>query len=96
MPGGNGTGPVGRGPMTGRGLGFCAGSTADYANFVVGRGCGRGLGRGLGRARGGYGFRAFNQVSPQQDLDSLKNQAQNLEDALNGIKNRIAELTDKG
>ena len=101
MPGGNGTGPAGMGPMTGRGAGYCAG----YANAVSGRGFfgfGRGCGRGFGRARGRYGFRAFdqghfNQVSaPQHELDSLKNQAQHLEDALDGIKNRMAELTDKG
>ncbi|MCD6310782.1 MAG: DUF5320 domain-containing protein, partial [Candidatus Eremiobacteraeota bacterium] len=24
MPGGDGTGPMGMGPMTGRGMGFCA------------------------------------------------------------------------
>ncbi|MFW6134187.1 MAG: DUF5320 domain-containing protein [Elusimicrobiota bacterium] len=33
MPGGDGTGPTGAGPMTGRGAGFCAGySVPGYAN----------------------------------------------------------------
>lgn len=62
MPGGNGTGPSGMGPMTGRGAGFCAGyAVPGYANSVGGRGYGMGFGggRGMGRGRGfgrGFGF----------------------------------------
>ena len=63
MPGGNGTGPTGLGPMTGRAAGFCAGySVPGYANPVGGRGMGMGWGRGFrgggfGRGRGfGQGF----------------------------------------
>ena len=38
MPAGNGTGPVGLGPMTGRAAGFCAGfSVPGYTNPAVGR-----------------------------------------------------------
>jgi len=54
MPGGDGTGPTGRGPMTGRAAGFCAGyGVPGYMNPVPGFGGGRG-GRGRG---GGRGFR---------------------------------------
>ena len=55
MPGGDRTGPMGRGPMTGRGAGYCAGSSVPgYDNpstpgFVRGFGFGRGRGRGFGR-----------------------------------------------
>jgi len=62
MPRGDGTGPGGLGPMTGRAAGYCAGySVPGYMNpsggrlglgFGYGRGLGRGLGRGMGR---GYG-----------------------------------------
>lgn len=48
MPRGDGTGPFGYGPMTGRGAGFCAGNgVPGYANqgFIRGRGFGGG-GRG--------------------------------------------------
>jgi hypothetical protein len=54
MPRGDGTGPMGLGPMTGRGSGYCAGFTAPgFANAVFGF-CGggrgvRGGGRGLRR-----------------------------------------------
>jgi uncharacterized protein DUF5320 len=54
MPRGNGTGPNGMGPMTGRGAGFCAGYVAPgSANFIGGRGgMGFGRGRGMGMGRG--------------------------------------------
>ncbi len=54
MPRGDRTGPVGAGPMTGRGAGLCAGSpTPGYMNPVGGPlGHGRGFGRGFGFGRG--------------------------------------------
>ena len=55
MPGGDGTGPMGMGPMSGRGAGYCAGyPLPGFMNPVVGPGFGgRGFfGRGF-RGRGG-------------------------------------------
>lgn len=54
MPGGDGTGPTGQGPMTGRAAGYCAGyETPGYLSFMPGRGFwGRGRGRGRGGGRG--------------------------------------------
>ncbi|MBL7221526.1 MAG: DUF5320 domain-containing protein [Phycisphaerae bacterium] len=50
MPGGDGTGPAGMGPMTGRAAGYCVGyAMPGSVNPVVGRGFGGG-GRG-GRGR---------------------------------------------
>ena len=64
MPGGDRTGPMGMGSMTGRAAGYCAGySVPGYMNQIPGRGgfgYGRGWGRGLGGGRGrgrGFGFR---------------------------------------
>ncbi|MBM4237257.1 MAG: hypothetical protein FJ151_02090 [Euryarchaeota archaeon] len=61
MPGGDGTGPWGLGPMTGRGIGFCAGfpmpGYARWRSPGLGRGIvygwrrGPGLGRGVRRLR---------------------------------------------
>lgn len=59
MPGGDRTGPDGFGPMTGRGMGFCAGyDTPGYMSpgFGLRRGAGFGRGRGMGRG-GGFGRR---------------------------------------
>jgi len=58
MPGGDGTGPAGMGPMTGRAAGYCAGyAVPGFMNPVPGRGFrgggrGMGFGRGFGRGRG--------------------------------------------
>ena len=57
MPGGDGTGPGGMGPMTGRAAGYCAGyPVPGFMNPVGGRfgtGFGRGMGMGFGRGMGG-------------------------------------------
>ncbi len=51
MPFRDGTGPLGKGPRTGRDLGPC-GKPKEKAPFPArGRGLSRGLGRGLGRGR---------------------------------------------
>ncbi len=58
MPAGDGTGPLGMGPMTGRRAGYCAGyGMPGYANPAVPRmGMGWRCGWGGGRGRGG-GYR---------------------------------------
>ena len=65
MPGGDGTGPAGMGPMTGRAAGYCAGySVPGSVNFMPGGGFwswGRGGGRGWRNrfyATGPAGWRA--------------------------------------
>ena len=64
MPFGDGTGPRGMGPMTGRGAGYCAGfGQPGFANPILGRG-GFGPGRGRGRAYG-YPFTLrYGQATP--------------------------------
>ena len=60
MPGGDRSGPMGMGPMTGRGAGFCSGvNRTGYFNAVPGPGAGMGAGRGgmFRRAAGGRGWR---------------------------------------
>jgi len=58
MPFGDGTGPRGMGPMTGRGTGYCAGfSQPGFAKPVLGRGR---LGSGLVWNRP-YGYTGYGQ-----------------------------------
>jgi len=76
MPGGDGTGPGGLGPMTGRVAGLCAGyPVPGYMSPVGGRGYlgwgrgfrggGFGRGRGFGWSRAGYGLPVYGSaVSP--------------------------------
>ncbi|MBW2029797.1 MAG: DUF5320 domain-containing protein [Deltaproteobacteria bacterium] len=62
MPAFDGTGPLGRGPMTGWGRGYCVTAEPMYSPYPgwppgyfipgYGRGFGRGFGRGWGRGRG--------------------------------------------
>ena len=53
MPGRDGTGPMGTGPMSGWGRGWCGrGRACGYGGFYGGRGFGRmpfGMGMGMGR-----------------------------------------------
>jgi len=111
MPGGNGTGPLGQGPMTGRAAGFCAGyQVPGYANPVGGRGFfgrGRGFGGrggGFGRGRGfgwygaGFGFPVpvAPSVTGEQELQELKQQAEFLQSSLSQINERISQLQAEG
>lgn len=83
MPGFDGTGPMGVGPTTGRGLGPC--NNANSGRPAYGRGRGGGMGRGMGRGRG-FGLRMGNVGQPRVDQVQVKNQvevkqqAENLED----------------
>lgn len=97
MPYGDGSGPGGMGPRTGRGFGFCSG----YAQpgFSFGRGFGRGAGRGYGRGfRPGYGFsRSYDfpvpdQFSPEQERTYLKNQIKSMENTIDELKKRMGEI----
>ena len=96
MPGGNGMGPMGMGPMTGGGRGFCARSA----------GTSRGVGR-LG-SRGGRGRR--NQfyatgltgwqrtypvqtgISEKEESELLKKQATYLSGELEAVRSRLTKL----
>ena len=77
MPRGDGTGPAGLGPVTGRGAGYCVGNPVPgYANPIGGRGYGfgRGAGRGYrnryyatgltGWQRAGIGYPMWNVHFP--------------------------------
>jgi hypothetical protein len=109
MPSGDGTGPLGAGPMTGRGAGFCAGSdTAGYENSVPGRAFrGRGFGRGGGRGwRNGFwatglpgwirfGLGISSVIASRSDAERtvLQNQAETLQRQLDAIQKRLDAMT---
>ena len=105
MPGGNGTGPAGMGPMTGRGAGFCAGyAVPGYANPVGGRGYGMGFGggRGMGRGRGfgrgfglgrvGYGAPAWAGVADPYPANASFGPTVTAEQELEGLKQQAEFL----
>ena len=106
MPRGDGTGPAGMGPMTGRAAGYCAGyPVAGYMNPSGGRlgmgfGWGRGRGRGYSWRRqlvpygGGvpYGAPYDSYYTEEKELDLLQNQGKFLQEQLNDVNKRISEL----
>ena len=104
MPGFDRTGPEGRGSMTGRGAGYCAGNeTRRFANRGFGYGRGRGVMRGLGRGFGfGWGRRGtppYPQydyepypLTKEEEIQSLKTQSDQLQKELDSINKRVQEL----
>ena len=95
MPGFDRTGPMGQGPMTGRGLGNCgAGRGVSQGGAVYGRGRGFGFGQGRGFGFGPAAARGYAPAQPaaQDEASWLRNQADALEAELQGIKARLSEL----
>lgn len=89
MPGQNGTGPMGQGAGTGRGMGPCAMPTGRQgAGMGYGR---RGGGRGLGFRRF-WGYYPTTAPSKQEEKEILAQDAQMMEEELRSIKARLAEL----
>ena len=92
MPRRDGTGPMGAGLMTGRGLGLCTGVNA----VRYGAGLGMGLGLGLACRRGfgggyGRGF-AINQYSTKTNKDLLQEQKELLKSRLENIDKQLENL----
>ncbi len=102
MPRGDRTGPMGAGPMTGRGAGWCAGyERPGFAASTPGRGLGLGYRGGRGRrnmyyATGLPGWARAGAVPPapvvEQELADLKAQAGWLAGQLNAIQKRIEDF----
>jgi len=96
MPLGDGTGPMGFGPMTGRGAGFCAGfPVPGFMNPFGFWGWGRGWRWFFRVPFFGYGF-PFWGYSPfmtsKEELEMLKSQAEYLRELLSDIERRISEI----
>jgi len=103
MPGFDGTGPMGAGPMTGGGRGYC---NPGNQGVAYGYGRGPGLARGFRGGRGGGRFGAgggragagvggyYPAAGPAQtdEVSTLKANAEALRRELEAIHARIAEL----
>ena len=90
MPRGDGTGPNGQGAMTGRGIGFCAGSNSP--GFMNG---GFGRGRGFGRRRG-FGCRAMplqqQVITEEQEKQFLEQEVISLKQEMKEVEERLKKL----
>lgn len=109
MPGGDRTGPLGAGPMTGWGRGFCGGGGAwgVGTGWPAGRGRGGafGWGRGLRNRAGaagpaGWGWRGFAPPRgepagvEEDERQALARDAALLESELARVRARLDELGD--
>jgi len=101
MPGFDGTGPRGLGPMTGGGRGFCAVPLPPALPAYMGRVAYPPYGAPWGVPYYGAGLATPGavpftpQVTREQELDFLKNQAQTMRGHLEQIEARIKELEAK-
>lgn len=96
MPGFDGTGPAGGGPMTGGARGLCNPAAAGYRSGFFG-GFGRGWGLGRGFRGGGFRRRFYPSAlpyayDPAAEQDLLKTQASAMQNSLDAINKRLAEL----
>jgi len=87
MPFRDGTGPLGQGPMTGRGLGLCGG----------GMGFGRGYGRGRGWRRWGYYPSVYPVAQPtaKEEKEMVKEEMNALKEQIKVFEDRLQELKKK-
>lgn len=92
MPRRDGTGPMGAGSMTGRGLGSCTGANAVKYGAGLGLGVGlrlayrRGFGRGFGRGI------AVNQTSSKTQKELLQGQRNVLKSRLEAVDKQLENL----
>ena len=93
MPGGDRTGPLGMGAMTGRGAGFCGGRGCRHRFYATGL---------TGWQRAGAGVpnvqpapQPAQEPSPEQELQTLKAEAEAAAASLEHIRQRIDELAGK-
>ena len=97
MPGFDGTGPVGQGPMTGGGRGFCVVPVESMRPRFLGRSfCGRRMGRGFRNRYWRYGLTetrreefSHTDFNLKQKLYSLIEEVKLLSGQLEDIRKRI-------
>jgi hypothetical protein len=104
IPGFNGTGPMGEGPMTGGGRGSCSPANTGYGRqFPETTGFGRGMGFRRGARSGGFGMKrgygwsvAQNQPgntgTPANELNELKADVEAVKTVLERVSRKITEL----
>ena len=91
MPGGDGTGPMGMGPMTGGGRGYCVAPVSEirtrpFGRRFFGRGCGRGWRNQLDATGLPRWARGANEA------ETLKEEADFIKEELKAIQDRIETL----
>ena len=86
MPRGDGTGPMGRGSMTGRGMGYCVRAFESGEASYIGGGVRRGPRRWFGRGC------AAVQFMPETENELLEDEKSKLQRRLESIKKELEKL----
>lgn len=91
MPRGDGTGPAGQGPRTGRGMGYCTGfGIPGFMNSGFGRGFGRGAAFRAGfsqpMVQPSFATEADEKKILQENLEILKEEMKEMEKRLKELK----------
>jgi len=105
MPRGDGTGPMGLGPMTGRGAGYCTGYPSPrfmnpgFRREYFGWGRGRGWRNWSGipsQARATYGLSPwgeyFEQPDKKEEKEMLNEELKSLKEGITLIEKRLQDL----
>ena len=94
MPGFDGTGPIGMGPMTGRGRGFCVVPLRPAWPAYAGKGFA--MPYAAPRGIPYYGAPAFAPgMGREEELDYLRGLAQSMREELKEIEERIQKIEGK-
>lgn len=88
MPNLNKTGPMGKGSMTGRGMGICNRNTDADTNVNIVNGIGRGMGRGRRR---GNGFGNQSRINEIVGDDNISATLKDISDKLTLINEKLAD-----
>jgi len=90
MPFGDGTGPLGQGSMTGRGLGYCSGS--NRPGYASGPRLGRRAWRNWRMPR-----RYYPQAvpTPTEEKSIIKEEVETLQEEIKSLQDRLKELNKK-
>ena len=94
MPGGDRTGPLGDGPMTGKRMGYCV--SIENITFPIGYGRGmRRRNRFSGSRGSGFGFRGgfgFQQKNIEDEKSAIENEMKVLKEQLSYLEKRMEEI----
>jgi hypothetical protein len=93
MPGFDRSGPLGRGPMTGRKSGLCTGNTIDneFRGGAGGRGRGRMRGRGYGRS-GGWDMQPYTGNDADTAMNSMKEEMGEMRKQIEALTEKLSKL----
>jgi hypothetical protein len=99
MPGRDGSGPVGAGPMTGGGFGYCTGYDNRQGNCRFGFGRGFQGNQRISRRPARFARNFYSQepasLTHQEEKQFLHNEADRLQNQLNAVRKRLDEFENQ-